>query len=393
MPLCILPMAPGVELNLGHALIPVTGIVLLLRTVLEGNFWLALEYLAPVAAVTAVCCALAIRWAVGQFNSESVLFAQSEQLDVRLWLRKMWRERQATPGVAAAVFCAVLILMLRFFTSFQQPAGDAFWAFARSAVTTQVFVIALPAVLMTLLLTRSPRETLLLKRPRWATIPAAVLLALVLYPSLAILQRVVVQLYPVSPDVARALLPVQEMFSSAPLWALILVIAAVPAVCEELAFRGFILSGLRRGGGKWQPIIITAVLFGVAHGVLQQSVIASIVGVVIGYVAVQSGSLLPAIAFHVVNNSVVVAGSRITPELLDRWPLLAALLEGDPATGYLFHWQVIVAGLAAAWLILAWFGRLSDPRSLDEQLRIALRRRIEQEEREEALVEMTLSGR
>ena len=38
MPLTILPMSPGVELNLGNSLIPVTGMVLLLRTLLEGNY-------------------------------------------------------------------------------------------------------------------------------------------------------------------------------------------------------------------------------------------------------------------------------------------------------------------------------------------------------------------
>ena len=41
MPLVILPMSPGVELNLGNSLIPVTGMVLLLRTLLEGDYWLA----------------------------------------------------------------------------------------------------------------------------------------------------------------------------------------------------------------------------------------------------------------------------------------------------------------------------------------------------------------
>jgi len=37
LPLVVLPMAPGVELNLGNSLIPVTGVVLLLRSMLEGN--------------------------------------------------------------------------------------------------------------------------------------------------------------------------------------------------------------------------------------------------------------------------------------------------------------------------------------------------------------------
>ena len=36
MPLMLLPMSPGVELNLGNSLVPLTGMVLLLRSVIEG---------------------------------------------------------------------------------------------------------------------------------------------------------------------------------------------------------------------------------------------------------------------------------------------------------------------------------------------------------------------
>ena len=103
MPLVVLPMSPGVELNLGNSLIPVTGVVLLLRSVLEGNYWQAVQFSPVVAAVTLVACLLAIRWAVDQFNSESVLFRESERLDVGLWLRHLLRDRQPTPTVAAAV--------------------------------------------------------------------------------------------------------------------------------------------------------------------------------------------------------------------------------------------------------------------------------------------------
>src|SRR5205085_1917910 len=68
MPLVILPMAPGVELTLGNSLIPITGVVLLLRALLEGNYLDALPFVLPVAGVTLVCCLWAIRWAVDQFD-------------------------------------------------------------------------------------------------------------------------------------------------------------------------------------------------------------------------------------------------------------------------------------------------------------------------------------
>ena len=58
---------------------------------------------------------------------------------------------------------------------------------ARSLVT-QLAVIAAPALLMTLMLTSSPRQTLLLRWPPWLAIPAAALLAVVLHPAANVLQ-------------------------------------------------------------------------------------------------------------------------------------------------------------------------------------------------------------
>ena len=43
----------------------------------------ALQFCCRWSAVTLACCLLAIRWAVDQFNSESVLFRESERLDLR----------------------------------------------------------------------------------------------------------------------------------------------------------------------------------------------------------------------------------------------------------------------------------------------------------------------
>ena len=83
MPLAMISVIPTTEISLGNALIPVTGVMLLLRTVIEGDFWVALKYLVPASVVTGICCLLAIRWAVHQFNDESVLFRESERFSVR----------------------------------------------------------------------------------------------------------------------------------------------------------------------------------------------------------------------------------------------------------------------------------------------------------------------
>ncbi len=115
LPLTLLPMTPGVELGLGNSLIPITGLVLLLRSALEGSAWQALPFLPVVLAVTLTACWLAVRWAVEQFNSESVLFRQGERFNLGLWLRGLLGRRQPTPGVAGAIACGLMILLVKFF--------------------------------------------------------------------------------------------------------------------------------------------------------------------------------------------------------------------------------------------------------------------------------------
>ena len=133
MPLVILPMSPGMELNLGNSLIPITGVMLLLRSLLEGHYLPALQYSPVVIGVTLSACILAIRWAVDQFNSESVLFRESERLDLALWLRHLLRDRRATPSMAGAVFCAMVIILCHFFIGFSITQPGDFAGFARMA--------------------------------------------------------------------------------------------------------------------------------------------------------------------------------------------------------------------------------------------------------------------
>lgn len=373
MPLAVLPMAPGVELNLGNSLIPVTGVVLLLRAALEGHEWAALQYFPPVAAVTVAGCLLAIRWAVDQFNSETVLFRESERLDVGLWFQHLLRDRQPTPPVAAAVFCGVLILTIRFFFSFAMPQPADFRGFAVSAAVTQLVVILTPALIMTIMLTSSPRQTLLLRAPHWLTLPAAALLALVLHPGVRSLQIAITELYPVSEQMLDALKGIEILLHQTPFWQKALVLALLPAVCEELAFRGFILSGFRHVGHKWRAIVYSSIFFGLTHAILQQSLVACLVGIVIGYIAVQTGSLLPCIVFHLVHNSLGVLAAEWTAEVVQRTPALDMLMV-ESNGGLVYRWSVVIGGVVAAAVLLHWFSTLRYSMTEEERLQAKIRR-------------------
>jgi len=124
---------------------------------------------------------LALRWAIGQFQREEVLFREAERLDVGLWLRKLLRDKEALPSAGEAIFCFVLILALRWISF---GVGQHLSLLARTGIAQLAFVAA-PPLFMAVMLTTRPRLGLALRRPPWWAWPAAVLLALCVLPPLA----------------------------------------------------------------------------------------------------------------------------------------------------------------------------------------------------------------
>jgi sodium transport system permease protein len=376
MPLVVIPMSPGVELSLGNSIIPITGIVLLLRNLIEGNYWQSLPFVAPVVGVTLLCCLFAMRWAIDQFNTEGVLFRESERLDLGLWVKHLRRDREDVPSVAQATLCAVAILVVQFFMGFALRAPSGFADLTRLALVTQLVVIATPALLMTVMLTRRPRQALLLFAPPWWGIPAALLLALFVHPVSTVVQSFVVRLYPIEDELASEL---QAMLGPGHnLWLTLFAFALVPAVCEELAFRGFILSGFRRLGHKWRAIALASVCFGLSHAIFQQSLTAALVGLLLGYLAVQSGSLLPPVLFHALHNSLALCSTRLTADFVKEHPLFDWLGLWTPHEGLVFHWPVVAI---CAWVtlgLLYWMHRQPYRRTAEEALQEAIDHRAAQ---------------
>lgn len=87
----------------------------------------------------------------------------------------------------------------------------------------------------------------------------------------------------------------------------VLSIAVIPAIVEETVIRGIVMQPLRKYGDKF-AIITSAVLFACMHGNMVQIPYTVVGGMLLGYLAVATGSLWPSIILHFVNNlySVIV---------------------------------------------------------------------------------------
>lgn len=90
---------------------------------------------------------------------------------------------------------------------------------------------------------------------------------------------------------------------SLPLWMAFVLIGLTPAVFEELAFRGGLLSCFRGFRNKWVPIVIVGICFGMFHGSFWRFVPTAILGIAMGYLLMETENMIYSMLFHLVNNA------------------------------------------------------------------------------------------
>ena len=77
--------------------------------------------------------------------------------------------------------------------------------------------------------------------------------------------------------------------------------ALVPALAEELAFRGVFMNIMRKYGDSF-AIITSSVLFGAMHGNTTQIIFAFTLGLIFAYMDCKANSIIPSIIIHFANN-------------------------------------------------------------------------------------------
>lgn len=359
MPLMVLPMSPGVELNLGNAIAPVMGLTLLLRKVLEGQLGLALKFAAPVVGVTLLCCYFATQWAISQFNKESVLFRESERLDLAAWLRSLIRDRKEVPTAALAVVCIGLVFMCQFFLQSliaAFPPKQIDFGYLAFTIGLSQACVLIPSLVLAAIFVRKRLKTFMLNHPpRWGNVALAALLAVAFHPVGLAIVGVIQQLYPLSDELIAQTTGMAGLMEQAPsIGVLILLMACLPAVVEEITFRGFVLSGLKSSMRPTSAVILTAIAFGVTHTILQQSMAAAVVGLLIGAIAITTRSLWPCIVFHAVYNSLPLLSAHYGETAIN-WLESRGLgsviaKQGEMAVGY--HPGVVAVGFVLSGLLL-----------------------------------------
>ena len=111
-------------------------------------------------------------------------------------------------------------------------------------------------------------------------------------------------------------------------------IGILAPLAEEVVFRGAILRtllGIMSKKNHWVAIMISAAIFGVVHANLAQFINALLMGLLLGWMYYRTGSLVPGILLHWVNNTMAYVLTNIMPQSDGK---LIDLFHGDEKTVY-----------------------------------------------------------
>jgi membrane protease YdiL (CAAX protease family) len=93
---------------------------------------------------------------------------------------------------------------------------------------------------------------------------------------------------------------------AAPFVANFIVVAAVAPVVEELTYRGLGFAAVRDAFGNWPAVVVTAIAFGLAHGLFIALPVLTIFGLILAWVRLRTGSIYPTIALHALFNGIAL---------------------------------------------------------------------------------------
>ena len=340
----VLALLPGLSLDGFLSVVPLVNIVLLSRDVLEGTATLATG--GVVVTTTLLYAMGSIALAARIFGAEAVLSSESSGWG-DLFRRADRPRRTAKPS--AALLCLALLFPLYFLTNASMvhlSAGLETRLLLASALNVCLFA-GVP-LFVAWWGRVEVRPGFRLGAPSFVPLLVGVVLGLASWPLVHELSLFLRQMGFATlreENLTRMGEAVARMRAISPVF-LVVVLALVPALVEELFFRGFLLTALDEDGeSPARAVVVSAVLFALFHLLVNNYIAVErlppslLLGLLLGWLAYRAGSIWPGVLLHLLNNALVVLLGYYEPTLVEAgwltkgqehlaWPVLAASAVG-----------------------------------------------------------------
>lgn len=332
-------MIPDLELTAQTAAIPIVNVALLV----EGLFQFQYNYgLFAIVLFSNVAYSLLAILILGKiYNSEAVLFSEGLS-SVRIFTRRSEMKEKQMPGYGDLILLLCLVLLLIFYVgSFAQIK----WGFG--GVVIQQLIILLCPVLYAWYMKADAKKLFSIKKPGVSQVAGGILFGIAAFLCAMI---VGVLLVPFFSESADGLTQLDDMLTSQPAVVLILVVALMPAIGEELLFRGFVMGTLKNKCTGVIAVLVTTLLFAAYHMSLIKMFTIGIIGFGLTYAAYKSGSIVTSMCMHFLNNLLSVLITKYPEQMQHVLPVL--FKESLSASDLLLMIAVILICAALGLLLL-----------------------------------------
>ena len=295
-------MIPNLKLTILTASIPVVNVALLIKSVLTFNYNMGLITIVLASNIAFVMIAI---WLLAKlFNSEEILFGSGKGFS---FLEKRSNLKKGTlPTVSDGfIMYAFVMLVFLYICSYLQVRYKMI-----GLVLTELIIASIP-ILLSIYIKTDFKKVYSLNRLKITGIIGAICLWIGTYMITTLISNILVQWFP---DGLEELAKAQyELMKENSLWVNLLVIAVLPAICEETLFRGFLLSAFTNGKHPARGILLTGILFGIMHVSLIKFLPITILGIAIAYAVYKTKSIFAGMLIHFLNNGfAVVATTKLT---------------------------------------------------------------------------------
>lgn len=121
------------------------------------------------------------------------------------------------------------------------------------------------------------------------------------------------------PENESARREIQRILEQTPLAPVLAAIAVLPAIAEELVFRGVLLRSLATRFHAGVAIAISSAVFAIYHLEPSQMVTTFMLGLALGYLTLRSRSIVPAMLCHFLNNTIAIVIARDEVPSVGTW--------------------------------------------------------------------------
>ena len=130
-----------------------------------------------------------------------------------------------------------------------------------------------------------------------------------------------------------------------------IIVVFLTPIAEEMVFRGGILRKLLSCvPNPWIAIVVTSIVFGIAHGNMPQFIHAVIIGILLGWTYWRTQSILPALVVHLVNNLAASTLCHMYPYDLDI--TLPEMFHGNLVLMYSVIAVSIIVAIVCLWRVV-----------------------------------------